>query len=199
MAARNAAFTDDMKTFRDPPSTSTRPADPGVSGIRIACLVAVLTTLTAVGQQYGSGTGGAAAPRRIPGFELPPPPKDPDFPLLPGSVGGLPQESPGDAPAADAESESQVRTSPMRPMTVPPRPATWDQSSEYSALKQTHQRGSGAGRSSPRLPVRGLAIVAALALATGVAGGIAHWLSSRRTDSPPVPIVRGRQAAPRDR
>lgn len=173
-----------------------------MAGIRIACVVAVLTTLTAMGQQDGGGAGGVVASPGVPGFPMPSPPKPPDFPELPGFVDGVPEEypRPRDEPAdATVDSASRSTTSPVRRFTLPPRRASWDQSSEYAALKHTQPRGSADGLSLPKLPVRGLAIVAAVALATVVAGGIAFWASSRRTDTPPVPIVRNRQPTPRDR
>ena len=197
---RYVIFVDATTMFPDRPPISMRPADPRGSRVRIACLVAVLTTLTAVGQQDGGGVGGVGAPGRVPGFEIPRPPKAPDFPELPGLVDGVPGESPGDERTdAAVESESRLPMPPVRRVSLPPRRASWDQSSEFAALKGSPPGGSAGGLSLPKLPVRDLAIVAALATATAIAGGIAYRASSRRTDTPPVPIVRSRQPTPRDR
>lgn len=116
---------------------------------------------------------------RVPGFEIPPPPRDPEFPLLPGTIAPLktlPAPQSSNAPPAD-----MPRSSVMVPATE-----TWDQSVERAAIAGRGEPQPDAADDAAAWTV-GVVLVSILGVAAALAA--AASLHRSRPDRP-VSVIR---------
>lgn len=129
--------------------------------------------------------------QRVPGFDIPPPPQDPQFPLLRGVFGEQDAGRPDTVPPTAATPTPTTVHPPAAP--VPPPPESWDRAAEQRVLGGA---GSGLGDTADASAAnsRVILLVVTLLVATTLAL-IAILLRRGRLDRSPASIVSAPQSA----
>lgn len=132
---------------------------------------------------------------RWPGTEPVEPPQDPVFPILPGTLGPTVDFEEGPRPGGTTSMPGLAAPPvppPPRPFITPPN-QTWDGTAEARdiVILDHGEKNAPVGDSAVWWAL-GVALIGILVIAAATT--VAFFLTSRRLDSPPLPITRGRHA-----
>lgn len=174
-------------------STLSKGARACAAGCRAVALVVVAMTIA----QSPASAWERRDIRGASAFTVPAPPRDPDFPVLPGVVGPRIDAIDGTTPESGSLDEASFppvtagRNVHDRPV-VPPAPASWDRSAEDVAVATGNLRGRDeTGRHGDRLIIA-VVIVAASGLALAAVLAAFRRANRSSTTQLPLSILHGR-------